>query len=679
MKDGTIKTTCGLCHMGCGMTVTTRDGKIAEITGDATHPASRGYLCPKAFAIPEMLYSTDRLTKPLKKAASGKQVEISWDEAFDYAAKKILEIREKYGAKSILRCSGAPVNYSARDGLNALMNVIGSASSTGAASQCSVPRLTGCLDVIGERGEPDFEHANLIVLMGANPVNSNRLGGYCSYGPVRNLIQKARDRGCSVICVDPIFSETARICSEWVPIRCGTDAALCLAMISHIIKKKLYDQAFVDQYTIGFSELSEHVCEMTPEWAEKITNIPAETISRIAEQIANTKNTVICDGNGLDQYCNVVDSARAVAILSGITGNIDVPGGIVTLPFIPQARLNMNSDHCLEHEFPLFKELPFLAVKNAILRRDPEAPRALLVHHANPALIHANTRRTREALSKLDFLMIDDIFPTATTQLADLVLPAVSYFEHYAYRVATSFSCSFVSLARPIAEPPGEAKTIFEIEYEIARRMGEGENFPFHDDVSWIDYMLAPAGITFQQLDEKQVVYYEKPIVYRKYEKNGFATPSKKLTLYSQTFENKGHNPMPVYREPAGRVLENSEEFPLQGTSRRPRSFVHTKLHNINFLTEKHVRPGIWISPQDAVERNLTDGDIAILSTPEGQGEFSVTIEASQPIGLVAVEFGWGNPTDNGTDMNGLISDTYYDLVSGTTPNRLFSCQVIKK
>lgn len=180
MKDGTIRTTCGLCHMSCGMAVSIRNGKIAEITGDAEHPASRGYLCPKAFAVPEMLSSPDRLTKPLKKTSTGAQIEISWDEAFDFAAERILEIREKYGAKSILRCGGAPVNYGARDGLNALMNVIGSASSTGAASQCSVPRLTGYVDVIGERGEPDFERAKLIVLLGTNPLNSNRLGGYCS-------------------------------------------------------------------------------------------------------------------------------------------------------------------------------------------------------------------------------------------------------------------------------------------------------------------------------------------------------------------------------------------------------------------------------------------------------------------------------------------------------------------
>lgn len=216
--------------MACGMVVTKTDGVITEICADPDYPTSHGYLCPKAFSIPELVSSPQRLTMPLKKLPDGSQVEISWDEALDLAAEKLLEIRDKYGPNAIIRCSGSPVNYDARDGFNALFNAMGSGSATGAASQCHVPRNLGHLDVLGERGEPDFEHTDLIVMIGANLMASNRLGGYCAYPHTSALIKNAQKRGCPVIVIDPIHSETAKLADRWIPLRCGTDAALLLAL-----------------------------------------------------------------------------------------------------------------------------------------------------------------------------------------------------------------------------------------------------------------------------------------------------------------------------------------------------------------------------------------------------------------------------------------------------------------
>lgn len=675
MKDGIIKTCCGLCHAGCGMLVTIKDGRIAGIEADRDHPLSKGYLCKKALAVPELLSSPQRLVKPLKKVGD-RQVEIGWDEAYDLAADNIRAVSEKYGPQAVLRCSGAPVNYDARDGLNGLMSVIGSASATGSASQCSVPRSVGRSAVVGSKGEPDFDRAELIVLWGANPQASNRLGGFCGYERIHELVHAAVARGCHVVCIDPVKSETAALCSEWVQIKCGSDAALGLAMISHIIRNGLYDSEFVEKYTLGFDSLAEHVRDKTPEWAAPLTGLSAGDIRRLAELVASVHPAAICDGNGLDQYCNVVDTSRIVASIIALTGNLEVPGGTVTLPFIPQSRINSSRARCLPKEFPLFAEIPFIGVKNALLRGDADAPRAMLVHHANPMLIHANPERTRQALEKLDFLMAVDIFPTATTAIADLVLPAASYFEHYAYRAVSGFEAKSAFFARPIADAPGGVKSVFETEYEIARRLGKEALMPYRDDRSWIDFMLAPASISFDELNARQYISIPQKPEYRAYERSGFATASGKVEFRSERFGAAGLEPLPVYRESAGAPIEKSAEYPMTATSRRPGDFVHTKLHNLSYLTLGRTAAEMWISPADAKRCGLEDGALASVSTPLGSRTFAACVKPEQQEGLVALEFGWGNPTDPGADMNALISDSLFDPAAGTTPNRLFACRV---
>ena len=677
MEDGIIKTSCGLCHAGCGMLAHIEDGSIVKIDGDKEHPISKGYLCKKAFAIPEMLSSPQRLTKPLKKMGD-KQVEISWEEAFDLAAEKIRECVEAHGPEFVMRCSGAPVNYDARDGLNALMNAIGSGSATGSASQCSLPRSLGRTAVAGVKGEPDFERAKLIVLWGANPLASHRLGGFCGYERIHELVDRAVKRGSRVVCIDPVKSETAERCIEWVAVKCGTDAALGLAIISHIIDKELYDKEFVEGYCLGFTELAQHVKNLTPEWAAPICGVPAAEIRRLAEMIASIRPAAICDGNGLDQYCNTVDSARVVTIISALTGNLEVPGGTVTLPFIPQAKVNKSRKACLRDRFPLFRETPFIELKDALICGDENAPKVLLVHHANPVLIHANPERSKKALSKLDFLMTVDIFPTATTELSDLVLPAASYFEHYAYRAFSGFEEKCACFSRPIAEAPDGVKNVFEIEYEIAKRLGIADKMPYCDDRSWMNFMLAPAGINFGDMAAKQYIGVKQSDVHFSYLREGFGTPSGKVELYSEAFKEAGLEPMPVYREPAGMKLD-SNAYPMLATSLRPGDFVHTKLHNSTYLTDTRRMPEIWISAVDAAKIGLHDGDVARASSERGSGDFTVKIKKEQVEGLVAIEFGWGNPTDCGADMNALISDECFDPASGGTPNRLFACRIEAK
>ncbi len=682
MQPGVYRTICGICHGGCGMFVRVSASGIESITGDPDHPASRGYLCPKAFAARELATSPDRLTRPLRRTPAGLKP-VSWDEALDFAAERLTAIRSQHGPAAIMRASGAPVNYDARDGFLHFMQALGSPNLTGAGNTCHVPRLMGWLAVAGAKPEPDFDRARLIVFWGNNPAATERYGSYCAYEGFDKIIARAKVRGVRVIVIDPVCSETAAQASEWIEIKPGTDVAFGLALINVVINEKLYNEPFVAAYTSGFEELKQHVQTFTPVWAEAITGVPQDKIVAFAREFAGTRPAAVCDGNGLDMYCNVVDAARTIAILLGLTANLDVPGGSALLPFAKQLMLHTvpPQQRLWYDRYPLFKEVPFPVVKESLLRNDPARPRALIVHHHNPVLIQANQERTLRALAKLEFLMVDDIFLSSTAEVADLVLPSTSPFERYGYRAHASFDRGFVAFSRPVADPPGEARDVAWMECELARRMGLGDSYPFRDSRTWVEHMLKPCGVTLEQLERESIVFCTPQPEFEKYKKTGFQTPSGKLEFVSQMFAKANQPPLPLFTEGAGVNLETARAvtaYPLLCTNRRTASYVHTKFRNLKAQAKAYPEPLLWLSPVDADARQIAEGDRVELSSPQGHVEIKVRLKSDLRPGLAMMDFGWGNPTDGLASSNRLTNDSYWNPISGSHPQRLFACEVVK-
>jgi anaerobic selenocysteine-containing dehydrogenase len=660
------------------------DGAVS-VEADPNHPMNRGRICAKGAAIPEFIRSEDRLRYPLQKTAGGFK-RISWNEALDFAADKLGEIRAKFGALSLARCSGAPVSYQARDGFLQFMGEFGSPNMTGAANLCMVPRMTAFRAVTGGiRAEPDYDSTKLVLFWGVNPFATERFGAYSAYDGMKQIVPRLKQRGVKIITIDPFRTATVSQSDEWIRPRPGSDGALGLAMIHVIIAKGLYDKHFVDRYTTGFSELKEHVAKYDPKWAESHTGIPEKSIENLAIAYATARPAAIYEGNGLDMYTNGVDTVRTVAILIALTGNLDTPGGNVFMPFalqssLPTKRVPIEKRTWYE-KFPVFGEVPFPAVKEAILGDEENRPRAMIVHHCNPVLVQANERRTRKALAKLDFLMVNEIFPTATSEMADLILPIASDFETFGYRAYSSTRGGFMALARPIVAPAGEARSVFEVEYELAKKMGLHHGYPFQDAVSWLRFMVEPSGVTFERLNEEQIVYATAPVHYRKYIDAGFKTPSGKVEFYSHLFMAGGHNPLPSYTEPAGQSLAPpiaEKGFPLLGTSRRPSTFVHTKLRNLKTLSGIYPEPLAWINLHDAAGRGIAENDTVEVASPKGKIVLRARLSDDTEPGLIWIDFGWGNPADGKANINILTDDAHFDPVSGGTPNRLFLCEVKK-
>jgi len=192
--------------------------------------------------------------------------------------------------------------------------------------------------------------------------------------------------------------------------------------------------------------------------------------------------------------------------------------------------------------------------------------------------------------------------------------------------------------------------------------------------------MIKPSGVTFERLDQEQIVYATPPLQYRKYLSSGFKTASGKVEFYSRRYEAGGYSPIPSYTEPAGQPLNrkamSERGFPLLGTSRRPSPFVHTKLKNLKALSKEYPEPLAWVHPQDALGRDITDGERVEVRSPQGRIVLRAKLTEETKPGCVWIDFGWGNPSDGKANINVLTDDAFFDVVSGGTPNRLFPCEL---
>jgi anaerobic selenocysteine-containing dehydrogenase len=683
MNDKVVRSICGFCHASCGIKIRLQNGRISDIEGDPDHPMNRGYLCLKAKAIKPLLESKERLQFPLKKTKGG-FVRVSWDEALDFAADRLTTIRQKHGAESLVRCSGAPVTYEARDGFLQFMGVYGSPNLTGVSNLCHVPRNVAFLSAFGGRPEPDYENTNLIIFWGTNPLNSGRFSGYASYEGFNKIILNARKKGTQIVVIDPIRSETASLADFWIRPNIATDAALGLAMVHTIIREDLYDKEFVGGWVVGFEEIKRHVETMTPEWAEKITSVSADRIRDLARLYAKTRGTLIHEGNGLDMHTNGVDMVRVICLLIGITGNLDRPGGNVFFSIVPQRPLptiKTERKWMGFEEFPLFPQISFPVIKESLLRKDKNCPRGMIVHHTNPVLVQANQKRTEEALQNLDFLMVFDVFPTATTEIADLVLPSATDFERIDYRAYSSSRGGYVALRDKVVEPKGESRSVFEVEYELAKRMGMGKGYPFQNTEEWINFVLEPSHVNLDDLRNNHIVYVSPPIIYEKYKSEGLQTPSRKVECYSERFKRFNYDPLVSFRYPKeshGIDPEWSKKYPFLGTTRRPAEFVHTRFRNLQPMDKLYPAPLVFIHPIDADDRGINQNNLVEVESPRGRIQVEANVTENVGPGLVAIDFGWGNPTDKKANLNALTTDEVWDPISGGYPNRLFLCEIRK-
>ena len=675
IDDGTVRSTCGLCYGGCGVLIHLKDGKVVKVEGDPDSPINKGQLCVKGSASLEYLYHPERLKYPLLRVGErgkGKWQQLTWDEALDTVANELIKAKDDYGAESVAMIHGAAKGL--QDSyLSRFANAFGTPNLVMQGHVCHMPRLLASVVTCGFFPIPDHEYPpNCIVLWGLNSAEN--------FPPIYERIRQALDRGTKLIVIDPRAIGLTQKADLWLRVRPGSDLALALGMINVIINENLFDKDFVDSWTVGFDKLKAHVQDYPPAKIEGLTWVDATTIREAARFYAISKPACIESGNSLDHNVNSFQTGRAISILRAITGNLGIPGGELQWSALslvgrrsPELELwdkmpvakwqtRVGAEYKL---MPPFRYVLPQSVIKAILDEDPYPIRLVYVQGCNPLLTYSNTRETYRALNKLDFLAVADMFMTPTASLADIVLPVSGYLEYDSIVATPAYPVAQVQ--HKVAQI-GECRSDYEILNGLAKRLRLEEYF-WDNEEQYLDAILRPAGITFNELKRIGVISGTKQ--YRKHQLNGFETPSGKVELYSSQLKQWGLDPLPIYyelRETPYSAPELVKEYPLILTSWKSAPFRHSDGRQISTLRGSHPEPVISIHPETASKLRIKHGDWVHIETKRGRIKQKATLSTSIDPRVVGVDYAWWFPEKAASDLYGWAESNINILTDDRPP-----------
>ena len=683
-----VRTACRNCHGGCGVIAHVKDGKVIKVEGDPDSPLSHGTLCSKGLAVTQMAYHPDRILYPMQKVDHNWQ-RISWDKALDIVADKFRAVVEAYGAESIVIGQGTGRDYESH--LYRFANLLGTPNVLTAGHMCYVSRVGATLITCGNLPVADWSgEPRCIVMWACNPqwTNPDEHKGVDFW--------RAYKKGAKLIVIDPRRGFLAKKADLWLQLRPGTDAALALGFLNVIIEEELYDKAFAEDYINGWDDFKARVKEYPLDRVAHITWVRKELIQKAARMYASGKPAALQWGVPTEQTLNCTDCTRLLTGLMALTGNLDAPGGnafFVPPPVRTVSQFSRHRDLPNEQrhkqlggrQYPLASRVALITPKvawDAILTGKPYPLKAGLLCGTNPVITRANANEAYTALSKLDFLAVIDFFMTPTAELADIFLPAGTWLEQN--HVADNWKRHGYILARQKVVEIGECWQDHKIFMELGKRMGQQWWDTVEDS---LDYLLEPAGLTWEQFKEKGYLKGEQ--IYYKYREKGFSTPTGKVELYSTILEKWGRDPLPKYTEipesPVSRPdLAARYPYILNPGLRIP-TFFHSANRMLPWLREIRPDPIVEIHPETAAEHGIDDGDWVYIESPRGRIRQRAKLTNGIDPRVVVAEHGWWYPEikdpGHGWDTSNvnILTDNSHesmDPVMGATNLRALLCSI---
>jgi len=661
-KGKWVYTTCQMCGGTSGIKVHVVDGKVVKIEPNEYNPigvanismdysekkALGGRICAKGNSGVRSLYDPDRLKVPMKRLGpkgSGKWKAISWKEALDDVAKNLLEIREKYGPETLFWCTEDSSFTDMQSDFNLLY---GSPNFSMHSNVCDVARKASFKLVMGDdRPLADFANTKYALVFGWNLLAATK------WALLPGIWNRGRAKGAKMIYVDPFYSQTAAKADEWIPIRPGTDGAFALALGHEIVKNKWYDEEFIKNYTIGFEKYTEMVKDKTPEWAEKITSVPAETIRKIAKELASTKPAAIDVWSGPGHHTNATDGGRAIAMLPALLGQYDKPGTMISRQAMGGKRRAFNVDKPKAPRIDgLGTKYPFghasgiyVETRDVMLSGQPYQIRAGVFMFQNFVMSVPNTKKNIEALKKLEYMVVFDTMMSETAELADIVIPGSHYLERWEVNVNwVTFPATAIRqpAVKSVINGMTEQEFILALAKKMALKDKDGKPLPG----TYPEYISDQLknGLIGKTLDEMLAlpgaVFIGGETHYEKYKQNGFATPSKKIEFYSEQMQKKGLNPLPDYVEPEYRP---TAEFPLYLINFKQAEHTHSRTFNNDWLMEMKPDNPLLINSATATKLGLKDGDAIWIESPYAKAKGTVQVTERIHPEVVALQHGYGH------------------------------------
>jgi thiosulfate reductase/polysulfide reductase chain A len=687
-----IPSHCYMCGALCGNTITVKDGVITRIGGLPGDPKGGGRICPKGIAAVKQVYSAYRLKTPLVRE-EGRFRKAGWDEALNRVAEELKRLEPD----TVGYLRGNDWCNSIHE---ALFDHYGAHRTTHRPMCDNSNRMANEHNLNDKRPWIDYREADYILHFGMNELAT-------SYGQRKTAqLRAALNRGAKLVVFDPRRSETAAVATEWLPIKPGTDAAVAMAMCTVIVRNDLYDKEFVENWTYGFEEFKKRLLGeedgtvRTPEWAAGISGVPAETIERIALEFAQARNKGAMCWTGLAQNPNGMYATAAVQALNGLLGTFDAPGG-PSLPF----KRKLNSPWGPGQGKPPANAPPArhrLAMWQgwapAYFPGDVAAGRfkALICYFGDPVLSWGNQEKTVQAIQQMEFRAAIDAFMSNTAVLCHVVLPDVTFPEHSQVKSDWLYDAFIAYYARAI-EPLYNAKPIWWITVELARRLGYGEHFPWKDSEETKRNQLAGTPWSYEELREKGFIVTDRAEYY-KYRKWGGLNPPEgyassgrtrtgKYNFKNPVAEEKGVDPLPDYKEPDA-DMQPDGDYPFTLCNFRLFEHEHSStFHNIHLMKARGTNP-LWINVLDAQERRIEEGDRVQVRSPWGRVTMLANPTWNIARGVLAAAGGFGHwrglegdpkyPHFGGINAPGIMKPDCADLAGGTPPLKYIKTAVEK-
>jgi formate dehydrogenase alpha subunit len=660
-----VRSICSYCGCGCGIKLGVRGDVIVGVQGDVDSPASKGRLCVKGrYGVAEFVHHPERLTTPLIRK-NGELKKASWDEALELVAKELkCYVPQEVGVIASAKCTNEE-NYVMQKFARA---VLGTNNVDHCARLCHAPTVAGLVQSFGSgamtNSISEIGDAACILAIGTNTTEGH---------PIIGLeIKRAINKGAKLIVANPRRIDLCRFASLWLQHNPGTDVALLMGMMRVIVDEELLDSAFIKDRCENFDAFRESLKDFALDFVERVTKVPQDKIVEAARMFATNSPATILYSMGITQHSHGTDNVIATANLAMLTGNVGKPStgvnplrgqnnvqGACDMGALPNVYPGYQAvaDPAIREKFetawgclippslkekfgvtwacslPLSPGLTLVEMLEAAYRKEIKA---LYLVGENPALSDPDAQHVWEALARLDFFVVHDIFLSETAKFAHVVLPAASFAEKDGTFTNTERR---VQRVRKAVEPIGDSKPDWWIICQVAQRLeAKGFDYSHPSDIMEEIRQLTPSygGISYQRL-ENGGLQWPCPI------DDHPGTP----ILHTNIFVRGKGRFIPLKYIPPGEMPD--ENYPLILTTGRSLYHFHTgtmtrKVAGLNVIEPEGM---VEISPGDASQLGIAQGDKVKISSRRGEIIAKAKVTEALPSGVVFMTFHFAESAAN--------------------------------
>src|SRR6478752_2722952 len=667
--DREVHSVCPYCGVGCQLTYKIKNDKLLYVTG-RDGPANENRLCVKGRFGFDYVHNPQRLTKPMIRKEGVPKVphefidpmnpwthfrEASWEEALDKAAAGLKKIRDRDGPKALAGFGSAKCSNEEAYLFQKLVRAgFGTNNVDHCTRLCHASSVAALLEGVGSAAVSatfnEVKNSDVIIVIGANPTENHPVAA--------TFFKQAAKRGAKLIVMDPRGQALKRHAWRMMQFKNGADVAMLNAMLNVIVTEKLYDTAFIADRTSGYEALRERIKEFTPEKMEPICGIAADTVREVARMYARSRASIIFWGMGISQHVHGTDNARCLIALALITGQVGRPGtglhplrgqnnvqgasdaGLIPMflpDYQPVGRTDLREpfERLWHQQIDPVRGLTVVEIINAIHAGEITG---MYIEGENPAMSDPDLQHARQALAKLDHLVVQDLFVTETAFHADVILPASAFAEKSGTFTNTDRR---VQLAREVIKPPGDARQDLWIIQEIAKRMGLPWNYkgPAEVFTEMTEVMPSLKNITWERLVREGAVTY--PV-------DGPDIPGNEIifTTGFPTASGRGKI-VPAHVIPPDEVPDDA--YPMVLSTGRVLEHWHTgsMTRRSSVLDQIEPEAVAFMSPKDMRRLSVWPGDFIRLETRRGAVEVKVRSDRDVPENMVFMPFCYAEAAAN--------------------------------